>query len=74
MSNIFQGRLDDGKRIDYIFYRCIQGSLECVDCEVSMGFVLGKNFFFLDYEVVVVLFVVKELVLNKIGIKKLLKF
>ena len=73
MSNTLQGRPDDGKRIDYIFYRCTQGSLECVDCEVSMGLVPGKNFSYSDHEAVAASFVVKESALNKTGTKKLLK-
>lgn len=64
-SNTLQGGPDDGKRIDYIFYRCTQGSLECVDCEVSMGLVPGKNFSFSDHEAVAASFVVKESALNK---------
>ena len=73
MSNTLQGRPDDGKRIDYIFYRCTQGSLECVDCEVSMVLVPGKNFSFSDHEAVAASFVVKESALNKTGTKKLLR-
>ena len=73
MSNTLQGRPDDGKRIDYIFYRFTQGSLECVDCEVSMGLVPGKNFSYSDHEAVAASFVVKESALNKTGTKKLLK-
>ena len=73
MSNTLQGRPDDGKRIDYIFYRCTQGSLECVDCEVSMGLVPGKNFSYSDHEAVAASFVVKESALNKTGTKKLLR-
>jgi len=64
-SNTLKGVPDDGHRIDYIFYRSTQGSLECVDCEVTMGLVPGKNFSFSDHEAVAASFVVKESALNK---------
>lgn len=69
-SNILKSGPDDGYRIDYIFYRCTQGSLECVDCEVTMGRVPGKNFSFSDHEAVAASFVVKESALDKLGMKK----
>ena len=64
------GGPDDGHRIDYIFYRCSQGSLECVDCEVTMGLVPGKNFSFSDHEAVAASFVVKGSALDKTGMKR----
>lgn len=50
----------DGHRIDYIFYRCAQDSCECIDCEVTMGLVPGKNFSFSDHEGVTASFVIKD--------------
>ncbi len=67
MNSSCQGGPEDGHRIDYIFYRCTQESLECVDCEVTMGLVPGKNFSFSDHEAVAASFVVKDSAVDKTG-------
>lgn len=68
ISTTLKGGPKDGKRIDYIFYRCSQKSLECIDCEVTMGLVPGKKFSFSDHEGVAASFVVTDSVAGKTGI------
>lgn len=56
-----KGGPKDGNRIDYIFYRCNGDGVKCVECEVTMRLVPGKQFSFSDHEGVSAEFAVKNL-------------
>ncbi|XP_068710621.1 putative neutral sphingomyelinase isoform X2 [Montipora foliosa] len=60
-NSLVKGGPNDGNRIDYIFYRCAEDSLKCVECEVTMRLVPGKKFSFSDHEGVSAKFVVNDL-------------
>lgn len=60
-KSLVKGGPRDGNRIDYIFYRCNGDGFKCVECEVTMRLVPGKQFSFSDHEGVSAEFVVKDL-------------
>ena len=65
---------EDGKRIDYIFYRSLDGRWECDSASVTMSQVPGAEFPFSDHDGVEASFLMNEQTSLCLGVFRKLKF